>query len=35
MSFSTKPLKVYKSSAGSGKTTTLALEYLKLTLGKK
>jgi ATP-dependent exoDNAse (exonuclease V) beta subunit len=34
MSFSTKPLKVYKSSAGSGKTTTLALEYLKLTLGK-
>lgn len=29
-----KPLKVYKSSAGSGKTTTLALEYLKLALGK-
>lgn len=28
-----KPLKVYKSSAGSGKTTTLALEYLKLALG--
>lgn len=29
-----KPLKVYKSSAGSGKTTTLALEYLKLALGR-
>lgn len=34
MSASTKTLKVYKSSAGSGKTTTLTLEYLKLTLGK-
>lgn len=34
MSASTKKLKVYKSSAGSGKTTTLTLEYLKLTLGK-
>ena len=31
---SIKPLKVYKSSAGSGKTTTLALEYLKLALGR-
>ena len=26
-------LKVYKSSAGSGKTTSLAIEYLKLSLG--
>ncbi|HEY9113787.1 MAG TPA: UvrD-helicase domain-containing protein [Bacteroidales bacterium] len=26
------PLKVYKSSAGSGKTTTLVNEYLKITL---
>lgn len=34
MTASTKTLKVYKSSAGSGKTTTLTLEYLKLTLGK-
>lgn len=34
MSTNYKPLKVYKSSAGSGKTTTLALEYLNLALGK-
>lgn len=35
MNASTQQLKVYKSSAGSGKTTTLSLEYLKLTLGKR
>ena len=26
------PLKVYKASAGSGKTFTLALEYIKLLI---
>jgi ATP-dependent exoDNAse (exonuclease V) beta subunit len=31
---SSKPLHVFKSSAGSGKTATLAIEYLKLSLGK-
>jgi len=30
-----KILHVYKSSAGSGKTTRLSIEYLKLALGKK
>jgi len=29
-----KKLHVYKASAGSGKTTALAIEYLKLSLGK-
>lgn len=35
MKASEPQLKVYKSSAGSGKTTTLSLEYLKLTLGHR
>jgi ATP-dependent exoDNAse (exonuclease V) beta subunit len=30
-----KKLFVYKASAGSGKTTALAIEYLKLSLGKQ
>lgn len=34
MNIQNKPLRVYKSSAGSGKTATLTLEYLKLTLEK-
>ncbi|MCS5489796.1 UvrD-helicase domain-containing protein [Algoriphagus limi] len=32
MDISTKPFIIYKSSAGSGKTYTLTLEYLKLAL---
>ncbi len=35
MNTSTQKLKVYKASAGSGKTTILALEYLKLALNQK
>jgi len=30
----TTPLKIYRSSAGSGKTYTLSMEYLKLILGE-
>ncbi len=35
MTIESKILHVYKSSAGSGKTTRLSIEYLKLALGKK
>lgn len=35
MSLEIKNLHVYKSSAGSGKTTTLSIEYLKLALTHK
>lgn len=30
MTDSTKPITIYKASAGSGKTFTLAVEYIKL-----
>lgn len=35
MSASSEKLHVYKSSAGSGKTTTLSIEYIKLALSYK